>query len=334
MRRPLLHRIQLSTLATLLAAATLRAQSVGGYAASYLRREIVAREISMGGTFVPFMPGGSAIFSNSAALPGLDNPTAIASLSILPNGQRLNAFGFGMPIGGAGGVSAGLMSYGVSDIQGYTADERPLGTIGSSELAFSVGGGLTIGPGSLGATIRYLHSSISGTDGNASGYTVDLSGALALDERYFFSLALNNVAGEMKGPREIAPWNTRFGAAWLLPMEERTETSRLDPSGITRTRKLRPRAYLLLATEMRLAQYDSTPGFGFAGEWVPAVDFPVGIRAGFNTRGDISAGFGYDVPVDFVDALRLEVAARRDFELGDITTHVTITAAFGSPSRR
>ena len=310
------------------------AQIVGGYAASYLRRAVVAREVAMGGTFVPFAPGGSAIFTSSAALTGLDYPTALASLSILPNGQRLDAFGFGMPLGDVAGISAGILSYGVSGVQGYTADERPLGTIGSSDLAFSVGGGLAIGPGSLGATIRYLHSSLSGAEGSATGYTVDLSGALALADRYFFSLELDNLAGEMKGPRELAPWSTRLGASWLLPMEERTETSRLDPTGITRTRRLPPRAYLLLAGEVRLAQYDSTPAVGVAGEWVPAVGFPLGIRAGFDTRGDLSAGFGYGVPVDFVDDLRLEVAARRDFELGDITTHVTITAAFGSPRRR
>ncbi len=310
-----------------------RAQSSGGYAASYLRRTLLAREIAMGGAFAPFAAGGSAIFSNSAALPGLEHQTALASLSILPNGERFRAFGYGMPVGSFAGISAGILGYGISDVQGYTADERPTGSIGSEDFAFSLGGGLTIGPGALGATVRYLRTTLSGTDGSASGYTVDLSGSLTLDDRYFFSLALNNIAGETKGPRELAPWNTRLGASYLLPMEERSESSRLDPSGIIRTRRLRPRAYLLLATEMRLGQYEAEPNYSLALEWVPVVTFPIGLRGGYNTLGDFAFGFSYDLPVEFVNDLRIELAARRDYELGDISSHITISAAFGSDSR-
>ncbi|MDB5033032.1 MAG: hypothetical protein JWQ98_273 [Chlorobi bacterium] len=320
--------LPLLLMALLMAGGTARAQDAGGYAASFLRRELMAREIAMAGVFTPFAAGGSALFSNSSALARLERPIAAVTYSYLPSGQELYAAGYGHGIGRFAGVSVGMTGYGVGNVRSYSADEKPLGTIGSRDLAFSLGGGLAIGPGNVGATIRYLRSGPTGIDGGYSGYTLDLSGSLDIDERFFFSLAMNNVAGEMKGPREIAPWNTRIGGAYLYSLDERNDTMRIDPSGTPMTRHLAPRAYILGVVEARTAAYSDAPRWSFAGEWVPLIQLSLGVRAGFSTQGDVSAGFFYNLPVDFTRDLRFDVATRRDFEYGELSYHATLTAGF------
>lgn len=287
----------------------------------------------MGGAFVAFASDPGSLFSNSAALAGLEHPVAALSASFLPYQQRVALAGVGVPLGGSCGVSVSLMSYSLGGYQGYAREELPTGPFSSTDLAFSVGGGIGLGPGKLGATLRYLNSSLSGIEGGASGYAVDLSGTMEFDRRFFFALSLNNVAGELKanyddGPRERVPWNTRLGAAYLIPFEERTATIRLDPSGIAAVEPRRPRSYLLLATEVRASDLDSSIGFSGAAEYVPLVEIPLGFRIGFTSQGDIGSGFFYTLPVEFTRDLRIDYSARRDYEVGEVSHHVTISAGF------
>jgi hypothetical protein len=292
----------------------------------------------MGGTFVPFASGAPAIFSNSAALAHLEGPTAAISGAFLPFGEQFQMIGYGMGIGEFSGIGASIVKYGISDVPSYSADEQRIGTTGSQELAVSLGAGLGIGPGSVGATVRYLHFSPEGVGGKLTGYTVDLSGTVMFETAFlkqdwaFFSVALNNIAGELTGPRDLIPLDARFSGAYLYPLEERSTTTRIDPSGLVTTRRLRPRSYLLGAVEVRMSQFDSTPTVSGALEWAPLAESPVpfGLRLGFNSLADLAFGFFVDItpPVDFARDLRLDVATRRDYERGDITSHVTFTVEF------
>jgi hypothetical protein len=319
----------------LLQGSVLYAQSQGGAAASYLRRSVLAQEIGMGGAFNPFAPDGSVIFSNSATLPLLKRPAVSASYSKLPLNQGFTLLGFGTGIGEFAGIGFGVMSYGISDVSRRNGGGQEFGTTGNKELALSVGGGLTIGPGSIGATVRYMRQDFTGTEAPSNGYAVDLSGTISFREQIFFAFSMNNIAGEMRATYDPGihwqiPWDARLSGSYLLPLEEQTVPVRLDPSGIPSSRRVKPHTYLLGVIEGR-TQLDSVTVVSLAVEAVPVVlapGFDFGLRLGWNSRSDLSAGFLVQLPVGFTDQLRLDYAIRREFELGDITHHVSLTAGF------
>lgn len=316
------------------------AQETGGYAGAYLNRALLAQDVALGGTYTPFPVSASAIFNNSANLARLQHPTFLLSTSLLPHDQSIYLIGFGMKLGDAAGLSFGMLSYGIDDVEAYNADEQRIGTASSRDMAFSVGGGLAIGPANIGATFRYLTFStlvdgnVGQVEGTTGGYSVDLSGTMEFETNLlrrdwlFFSVALNNIAGELRAGHDRIPLNTRLGASYLFPLEEDAMTFRPDPSGLPATQRLKPRAYVLGAFETRLAEFENDPTYSFAVEAVPLANVPVGLRAGTNSLGDVSGGFFLAVPWEFARNLRIDLASRRDYELGDITHHITLAGGF------
>lgn len=317
------------------------AQETGGYAGAYLDRTALAQEVAMGGTYAPFPATASAIFTNNANLARLQHPAFVFSTSFLPFDQRMYLMGFGMKVGSSAGISFGMLSYGIDNVGAYTEDEQRVGTLSSSDLAFSAGGGIAIGPGNIGATVRYLlfSTAVNGNagerEGTTRGYSVDLSGTLEFETNLirrdwlFFSAALNNVAGELSDGHDPIPLHTRIGAAYLYPLEEEGPTAlRLDPSGLPVPQRVKPGAYILGAFETHISEHAAGPSYSFAVEAVPLVNIPVGLRAGANTLGDVSGGFFLTIPWEFARNLRIDLASRRDYELGNITHHITLAGGF------
>ncbi len=327
------------TISTLLALLPLggvlvHAQEVGGYAGAYLRSEALAQEAAMGGIYMPFTPNASAIFSNGSALARLEHSSAVLSASFLPQGQGLFLLGFGLKAGESAGIGFGMLRYGISEVESYSADERRLGTFSANDFAFSIGGGLAIGPANVGATLRYMMNNVGSVEGSGFGYSVDLSGMmefqtdLARRDWMLLTVELNNIAGEMRDAHEQIPWDVRLGASYIYPIEDEVTIARPDPSGIPATRRVKPRAYLLGAAQAHLARFDSSASYSVALEAVPVPNVPIGLRAGASSTGDLAAGFFLTLPWDFARNLRLDFASRRDYHLGRMTHHVTLVGGF------
>ena len=310
----------------------LRAQ--GGYAGSFLRRAILSQEIARGGVFTPFLADASAIFSNSAALARIGPPSASLSFSTHPwSQQQSGTLGFAMGLGEQAGVGIGVYTYGIREFTGRDSEGRSTGEKSQRELAMSLGAALGIGPGSIGATIRYLRQDNFGVQGSSTGYAIDMSANLSFRDELFLALGLNNIAGEMSPTydsdlRERIPWHARFSGTYVYPLETERATLRPDPTGRIMEQRLQPRAYLLGAAEARISQIDSLVLVGATLEALPYASIPVGGRIGYNTIGDISGGIFLTVPVEFAERLRLDCTARRDYELGNISYHLTLTAEF------
>jgi hypothetical protein len=324
------------TLGLLLLTSTLAdAQWTGGYAAAFLNRSAFAQEVARAGTFTPFAPDASAIFSNAATLALLDRPSATFAASSAPLSQRSAALGIGMRIAQSGGIGVGVQHYGIGTIIQRDEAGRNIGTTGDQWLGVSLGGALKIGPGSLGATIRYIREDIGGVENGASGYAMDLSGAITFSQQFFFALGINNIAGEMvpsytSGRHEQIPLDVRLGAAYLYSLEDRVVAARPDPTGIERKSQLRPSRYVLALAEARMLEVESDVRLSAAIETVPVDFVDLGIRLGVNSAGDLTFGFLYRLPVDFTDELRIDYAIRRDYEYDNtqLTHHVTLTAGF------
>lgn len=300
-----------------------------GYAGSFLRRGDAPAEAALSGTLNPWSASPALLFTNGAALTRMEGIGAIFSASILTAPQQTFQTGLAAGIGTAGGIGVGVTGYSVADIDRRLPDETSLGYTSSRELALTVAGGMKIGPGSIGGTLRYLRYDLNGVEGGSWGVTMDLSGTLAFRERLLFGVALNNVAGTMNasyrdGLHEKIPYEARLSTTYVHPLEERTVSERTDPSGAMRTRALRPHRYILATGEIRVGEYDESVILAGGIEAVPmqlSAEAGVGLRAGLNSRGDVSFGFFLDAPLDIGKHPRISFATRRDYDRGEFTLH-------------
>ncbi len=301
----------------------------GGYAGSALRRADGPAEAAMSGVLNIWSGGAGTLFGNPAALTRLRQPSVAFAWSFLTSPQKSFQTALAAPIDEFAGIGIGISGYRVSDIDRRTITEQSLGLTTSQDLAVTLGGGLGIGPGSVGGAIRYLRYDLNGIEGGSWGVTLDLCGMVVFREQLVFGVAINNIAGAMnatyrEGLHEPIPTETRITTSYIHPLEERSVTERKDPTGTLVRRSLTPRTYILTTGELRY-DFIADPIAGIAVEAVPARIAPeasLGFRLGANSRGDISGGFFLETPLDIGDNPRLSFAARRDYERGEITMHV------------
>lgn len=312
--------------------AMMHAQEVGGYAWSFLRRAQPARETALAGVCVPNTSGSGAIFNNGAALAFQRRTTATLSTSFLPLGQRLDMGGVAFGFDETAGLGVGVARYGVGNVKGYNAAGTYLGAVGGQDIAISVAGGMRIGPGAVGATLRYLRFDPQGTDlEGTSGYAVDLSGTMAFDEviaerdALMASAVIENLAGEQKGPSRPSASGVRLSGAYLYPLGHAPDVPvRTAPTGIPEVRRGAPTAYVMGVIEIRTPQYDPLPpSLGVAVEWALA-EAPIGLRLGWNSATDLTAGFFIRWPADLV----IDVAATRDAPTSSVAGTTTLTFTF------
>lgn len=303
-------------------------QELGGRAGAFLERTVTPPEAGFGGIAFPFSNPAGAIFRDGSWLTRLPEPVATVTTSLLSDGQSFYAAGVGLPFGSEGGLSVGITSWQAGEYRGFTADDRPTGTFTSTDIAFSVGGGLSLGPASLGTTLRYLRSSLSGMEGGASGYALDLSTSFLFLDQVSMGFVLSNAAGELSwnegaGPRERLPWRLRIGGGYVHPLEERFDTVRVDPTGIGRRKAQRPRTYLAAAIEGAVDEGGDSGVVGLGVEYAPSIDdLSLALHAGVDSRGDLGAGFNVVVPGS---PCRADFSGRRDFGLGQIAWHVALS---------
>jgi hypothetical protein len=237
-------------------------QGTGGHTASYLRAIVIPEEIARGGAYTPFSPSSLSLFTNAAALPLMERPSVAVGTSILPFGQHYRMLALATEVGEFGGIGIGLLNYGIGDVAARNSAGVQTGTTGNQELAFLIGGGMQIGPGSIGATFSYLREDFSGSGGvGANGYAIDLSGTLTFRNQLYLAFGMASVAGEMRATnssiRWAVPWQARLSATYLHSLEDVIETLRTDPSGLPREHRRLPAAYILGIVEARASQTDS-----------------------------------------------------------------------------
>jgi hypothetical protein len=175
----------------------------------------------------------------------------------------------------------------------------------------------------------YLRQDFPGVaEGGANGYALNLSGALSFDNRFLFAFSMLGAAGEMRTTgtalRDPIPWQSRISASYIHAIHEEVEIHRADPSGLPSDKESIPSAYVMGIAEARLTEFDSTVA-SIAVETVPVHTIPFGLRAGWNSNGDLSGGAFFSIATEFTRDLRLNLALRRDAELGELTQHVSVS---------
>lgn len=317
----------------LLFVSRLSSQEVGGGAAAFLRGEASPQRVALADAGVVTDDASMTLFGGSAILSRLRNPTAAAGGGTTPFKFGVAYAGFGMPVGEQIGLGLTVMSHSTGLMRAFDENEVERGSFEARDLAVSLRGGIGVGPGSIGATVRYLDGTTTDvTAAGYSGYTLDISGALAVGNGRF-SLDLENIAGEIAGRgdgrRITVPWRTALAGAWLFPIEEAADEKR-DPATGLRQSSIVKRSYLALAATASIDADDTGPTLGAGVEYAPLVDLPLQFRGGLTTVGDYALGLSiklsHEIGID--QGVGAAFTVRGDHTLGGLSYHLMLSVEF------
>jgi len=293
---------------------------VGTSAFNFLKIEVAARPIAMGGAFTGVADDESSLFYNPAGLATLSGRRLIFGYHNYIFDMQAGFLGYIHPIGAKQTVSvfADYLNYG----EFVRADDAgvPDGTFSGSDILFGVGYSRAITDDiSVGGDVKLIYEKID--EYSSSGFAVDVGGKYVLpDRRTSFGLSIMNLGTQFStfiegAEKDQLPLLIRAGAS-----------SRLE--GLP----------LLVAADV-IYPTDNDFYFAFGLEYLEVK--PLFLRIGWTSFGEnyktgsskdnlsgFSAGFGVDVS-DFLSFHRMQIsyALTPQAELG--TSHrVTLSGGF------
>ena len=298
--------------------ASLFAQSGGG-ATAFLQRPIGVEAISLGGAYASVARDPSAIFWNPAGLAQSKNFRIMSSYAILPLDQQHNFVGIAIPVMPQLVLGGGWINYGVDGIDRRDENKNLLGQFSSSDNAFiiSVAKQFSVqnrGSFTLGASGKYLYSSIAGV--TASGFGFDIGGLFRFD-RFTIGASAQNLGSTLNWKTESlrddhVPFTARGGLSYEFGLgASRTATSlRVSFEGAKTESQM---TQLLVGAEGKMQ-------LGIQNSFTA-------IRMGYGNKlfsGGISFGLGLDRNL----AAEIQYAASQDFLTEGLLHHIGVVLQF------
>lgn len=222
-------RTFISTLVLVFVALGIENVVAQNFAAPYLQRPTSAEGAAFGRAYTALATDASATYWNPAGLTGVKSYSFTGMMSSnMGYGREFNAASAAYTLQDMGTFGVSFTMSGVSDIQGYDAENNPTGTFSTSNLvgglsyAYPVTSNL-----SLGATGKYISQDLEViTD---EGYSLDL-GARFSKDMISSGVIVQNVVGEV-GPDNL-PTAMRIGFA-VEPLEGLTGAFDLEMDDVT-----------------------------------------------------------------------------------------------------
>lgn len=219
----------IATMVVLLACLATGTAQIGGKPGAYSRMGFGARGMGMGNATTALTTGDLVAYENPALLPWAEYRFASASFGILSLDRSLNFLAFTMPVKPAAGISLGIISSGVSGIDGRDNDGLPTGELKTSEnqafLAFGIRTKLGL---SLGVTVKVLYYHLY-TDMTSLTAGVDLGAYYPVTEDLAVAATVRDINSKYKWDSSILfgqqgsttgdlfPTRVTIGASYRLP---------------------------------------------------------------------------------------------------------------------
>lgn len=268
----------------------------------FLKIDVGARAVAMGGAFTGLADDESALYYNPAGIALFEQPRLIAGYHSYIADLQSGFLGYIRPFGGnkAFGAYISYLNYGdftETDMEGNT-----LGEFGGSDLLFGLTGAYRPRYGlSFGATVKFIYEKLQ--EFSATGIAADLGARYSTNrDRYIFGLAVQHLGTQLSAlgdEKDDLPITVRGGAA-------------AHPKGLP----------LTLAADI-IIPVDNDPVVAFGAEYVELK--PLYLRVGWNSFGsnyrtadsdDSWAGLGLGVGFD-IKQYHISYAFTPGAELGD-----------------
>lgn len=242
-------------------------QSSGGYAESYLRRDVGARAISMGGAYTAISNDPSAIFYNPAGLGFFTSyPVLASSVSMAGLGRTQASLAWGQQVSENLGVGLGINSLFSGTFMGRDVKGNKIGNMSDFQYCIAAGAAMSFEFASLGANIKYLTNNLVGSNTEAQGVAIDVGAKFNVLDLFSFGMSVQNVSGMMfwntkGGNFEPIPYTIRAGIAMEYGLNETEYQSRSTTDGEVETISEPATRYLLFGIDAVMSKYDLSPTF-------------------------------------------------------------------------
>lgn len=287
-------------------------QSGGGYAESYLLRNIGARAISMAGAYSAIADEPTAIFYNPAGLTGLNTePTFTTMHSFMEWGRTQSSLVWGQNMFEDFGFGFGINHYSTGEFDWRDKLGRKIGNLTDRQLEIIAGAAYKTEFSSIGIGVKYLSHWLEGTATCAQGYGVDIGTMFNIMGLFDFALSMQNISSIMfwNTPSEensMLPYTIRAGASMGFSLGE-DEISTRNSFGDVET--MSSPKYVLFGLDAILNQYENAPAIALGVEVVPHEI--IAFRGGLTLMEDEFGvykllamntwGLGISIRPDFID---------------------------------
>lgn len=287
----ILISINLMLILTLVNFLDLNSQSYGGgYSSSYLQRNNGARAIGMAGAYTAVVNEPTAIFYNPAGIGYLEDiPLVNSSMSLLGLGRVNSSLSWAQEVSQSFGIGASFNSFYGGSFTARDAKGNPLGTMDDFQYSLSVAGAYKIEFMSMGATLKYLGSSLGSSPLSASGVSLDLGTKFDVFDLFSFGMSVQNVSGMLfwnndASTRDDIPYTIRTGVAFEYGLNDEEFTTRSTITGEEEIVYIPATRYILFAADLIFNQYVDTPDFVIGTEISPHE--LIALRGGISIYGE------------------------------------------------
>jgi len=277
----------------------------GGYAESYLLRNIGARATAMGGAYTAIANEPSAIFYNPAGIAFLPNkPMLLASVSNLDLGRTHSTLAYAQAVNNEIGIGVALNSLNSAEFTSRDIKGNSVGTLQDFQYSLHVAAAYRKESVSIGASLKYLKHSLIGANIYASGAALDIGTKFDILNLFTFGASVQNIGSIMTWNQhdfegevsELLPYNIRTGVAMEFGLNEDFYVTREEGNGKLKQVYVPPTKYILVSVDAVMFQYDMHPNVVIGVEAVPYE--MIAIRGGISVYGSTIDKVGF-LPMNY-----------------------------------
>jgi hypothetical protein len=264
--------------------------SDGGYAESWLSRNVGARPVAFAGAYSAIVNDPSGIFYNPAGAAFMEEfPTFNSTVSTLGLDRTSATLCWAQQIIPSFGLGAGISNLYSGTFTSRNKFGEPIKDVNNNQISAMVVASYRLEFLSMGAGFKYISNSLNGANVSASGVTFDLGAKLNVLDLFTFGLAMNNIGGKMKWntpsqPSDKIPYTIRTGIATEFGLNEETKYERPDITGKIDTIIIPSSRYIMVGLDAVMNQFDKSPSIIVAAEIIP-IEI-IALRGGISLYGD------------------------------------------------
>lgn len=262
----------------------------GGYAESYLLRNIGARPIALAGAYSAISNDANTIFYNPAGLSGLSEEPMFSSMhSFMEWGRTHSTLAWGQSLFEDWGFGAGINNFTTGSFVARDVKGNPLGNYTDWQYALFLGSSYRMEFASLGASVKYLSHNLVNSETRADGFAFDLGSKFNVADLFSFGMSIQNISAMMfwnshSGEDNLLPYTIRTGFAMEFGVDEDEYQIRNTVTGELETVFLPSTKYILVGLDAVLTQFENAPRVILGVEGVPHE--LIAFRGGIALMGD------------------------------------------------
>jgi hypothetical protein len=262
----------------------------GGYAESYLLRNMNARPISMAGAYTAIANDPSAIYYNPAGLSSLtDKPNISTMYTFLEFGRTHSSLTWGQNMFEDFGFGIGINSFTSGSFMARDIKGNPLGDMTAWQFSATAAGAYQLEFFSVGASLKYLANSLEGSGTRADGFGLDIGTKFNVMDLFTVGVSMQNIASMVFWNTEseennLLPYTVRAGVAMEFGLNENIYVTRSTISGELEEVYEPATRYVLVGIDAVLTQYENGPTIVLGVEAVPHE--VIAFRGGISILGD------------------------------------------------